>query len=146
MRRSSNIALAVVVALATLAPVLRDARQDSFPLSTYPMFARTIDKRWLLFAEGVSKRVTQRLGPELVANDEPMQAMRTVKLAYQQGQPALHRLCVRIAERVAASDSLRSVKRVRITRGLFDPIAYFEVVAAPEEREVLAECRVGRDR
>jgi hypothetical protein len=144
--RWPNIALALAVVLATLAPIFRDARQDSFPFSTYPMFARTLNTRWLLFAEGVGKRVTERLGPELVANDEPMQAMRTLKLAHEQGPPALRQLCVRIAERVAAADSLGSVKRVRITRGLFDPIAYFEVLAEPAKREVLVECRVRRNR
>ena len=141
-----KIVLSGALALATAAPLLRDARQDSFPFSTYPMFARTIDKRWLLFAEGVSKREAVRLGPELVANDEPMQAMRTLKLAARQGGPALERICARIAERVAASESLRSVKRVRVVRALFDPIAYFEVHAAPEQREVMEECRVPRHR
>jgi hypothetical protein len=144
MPRWLTVALAGALTLATIAPAFRDARQDSFPFSTYPMFARTLNKRSLLFAEGVGKRVTQRLGPELVANDEPMQAMRTLKLAATQGQPALHQLCQRIAVRVAASESLGSIKRVRITRGLFDPIAYFEVLAAPEQREVLEECRVPR--
>ena len=112
------------------------------------MFARPIDKRWLLFAEGVGKRKDEptRLRPELVANDEPMQAMRTLKLAAQEGGPALERLCARIAERVAESGSLRSVRRVRVVRALFDPITYFEVLAAPEQREVLAECRVPKSR
>jgi hypothetical protein len=146
VRRYSTITLAAALALATLAPAFRDARQDSFPFSTYPMFARTIDKRWLLFAEGVGKRAPLRLGPELVANDEPMQAMRTLKLAAQQGGPALASLCARIAGRVAASKSHDSVRRVRIVRASFDPIAYFEVLAAPEQREMLQECRVPRRR
>jgi hypothetical protein len=146
VQRWLTIVVAVALALATAAPLLRDARQDSFPFSTYPMFARPIDKRWLLFAEGVSKREAVRLGPELVANDEPMQAMRTLKLAARQGGPALERVCARIAERVAASESLRSVTRVRLVRALFDPIGYFEVLAAPEQREVLEECRVRRRR
>jgi hypothetical protein len=146
VRRSLTIAFAVALALATLAPLFRDARQDSFPFSTYPMFARTIDKRWLLFAEGIGKRAPVRLGPELVANDEPMQAMRTLKLAAQQGGPALESLCARIAERVAASASLGPVRRVRIVQALFDPIAYFEVLAAPEQRKILQECRVPRHR
>ena len=141
-----TVAFAAVLALATLAPLLRDAGQDSFPFSTYPMFARTIDKRWLLFAEGVGKREPVRLGPELVANDEPMQAMHTLKLAARQGGPALERLCARIAERVAASGSLGSVTRVRVVRALFDPIVYFEVLAAPEQLEILQECRVPRHR
>jgi hypothetical protein len=146
VRRRSTIIFSGALVLATLAPAFRDARRDSFPFSTYPMFARTIDKRWLLFAEGIGKRASLRLGPELVANDEPMQAMRTLKLAAKQGGPALVSLCRRIAERVAASKSHGSVRRVRIVRALFDPIGYFEVLAGPEQRQTLQECRVPRHR
>jgi len=146
VRRWLTIGFAGALTLATVSPLFRDARHDSFPFSTYPMFARTIDKRWLLFAEGVGKREPVRLGPELVANDEPMQAMRTLKLAAQRGRPTLESLCARIARRVATSGSLRSVRRVRIVQALFDPIAYFEVLAAPEQRKVLQECRVPRHR
>jgi hypothetical protein len=134
-------------ALATLEPALRALPfdQDSFPLSTYPMFARTLDKRVIVFAEGVGKasRVV-RLGPELVANDEPMQAQRTLRRAASDGRPALRKLCARIAERAAAAHELAEIRRIRIVRGAFEPLRYFEVDAAPQDREVLEQCRVRR--
>jgi hypothetical protein len=109
------------------------------------MFARAMEKREIVFADGVAADGTeQRLGPEFVANDEPMQAQRTLRLAASSGRQALRMLCGRIAERVAVSRELEGVTRVRIVSGLFDPVKYFEQQAAPEKREVLMECRLRR--
>jgi hypothetical protein len=136
--------------VATLAPTLHDApfEDDSYPFSTYPMFSRKLSKRVIVFAEGVGRRQAVRLGPEFVANDEPMQAQRTLRLAANGGDDALRKLCQRIAERVAVAPAgeLSDLRRVRIVRGTFDPIRYFEVDAAPESSQVLAECRVRRAR
>jgi hypothetical protein len=136
------------MSLATLAPILHDApfADDSYPFSTYPMFARTLSKRVVVFAEGLGKARAVRLGPELVANDEPMQAQRILKKAASEGRPALRLLCARIAQRVAAAEELVEVRRVRIVQGAFNPIRYFEVSSAPDEREVLEQCRVPRGR
>jgi len=136
----------VAITLATLAPSLRSApfADDSYPFSTYPMFARTMTKRVIVFAEGVGAAGPTRLGPQFVANDEPMQAQRTLNNAAKSGASALRPLCARIAERVAKSAPLTGVRRVRIVRALFDPILYFEVGAEPEQREVLSQCRVRR--
>jgi hypothetical protein len=138
--------LGIAVTLATLAPSLRSApfADDSYPFSTYPMFARTMKKRVIVFAEGTGTPSPKRLGPELVANDEPMQAQRTLSNAAKAGKPALRVLCARIAERVASSAEHKEIGRVRIVRALFDPLRYFEVGAEPEQREVLSQCRVRR--
>jgi len=133
--------------LAVLAPCLSRApfADDSFPLSTYPMFARVLEKRVIVFADGVTAEAdSKRLPPELVANDEPMQAQRTLRLAATSGRKALRTLCGRIAERVAQKADLGAVSRVRIVQGVFDPVKYFEGGGAPESREVLIECRVRR--
>jgi hypothetical protein len=133
--------------LAVLAPCLSAApfADDSFPFSTYPMFARVIEKRVIVFADGVtSETESQRLGPELVANDEPMQAQRTLRLASTSGRKALRTLCARIAQRVAQKRELRAVSRVRIVQGVFDPVKYFEGDSAAESREILTECKVRR--
>ena len=108
------------------------------------MFARTMTKRVIVFAEGVGSQGPTRLGPELVANDEPMQAQRTLRKAADSGAPALRLLCGRIAERVARSEELAPIQRVRIVRALFDPLRYFEVGTEPEQLEVLSQCRVRR--
>jgi hypothetical protein len=140
------VLVGIAVTLATLSPSLRGApfADDSYPFSTYPMFARTMTKRVIVFAEGTGTPSPKRLGPEFVANDEPMQAQRTLSNAAKAGAPALRALCARIAERVAGSTELKEIRRVRIVRAVFNPVRYFEVGAEPEEREVLNQCRVRR--
>jgi hypothetical protein len=133
---------------ATLAPAFysNPSAEDSYPFSTYPMFAHPMGKRAIVFAEGVARGETVRLVPELVANDEPMQAQRTLRAAAASGAVALRELCARIAERVAQREELSAIRRVRLVRGSFEPIAYFEKQRAPEHSEVLRECRVARRR
>lgn len=147
MSRAKALIVGSGMALAVLAPCLAASpfADDSFPLSTYPMFARVIEKRVIVFADGVtSDTESQRLGPELVANDEPMQAQRTLRLASRSGRKALRTLCGRIAERVAQKSELATVSRVRIGQGVFDPVKYFEGDGTPESRQVLIECKVRR--
>jgi hypothetical protein len=135
----------VVVVLASAAPLLRNATQDSYPLSTYPMFARALTQPRLTFAEGLTKSgEALRLPPEMVANDEPMQAMRTLKLTANDGPRALKRLCTAIAERVSNVPRYAQVSRVRIARARFDPLSYFEPDSPRYEQERLAECKVRR--
>ncbi len=133
----------ISVVLATASPLFRDANDDSYPLSTYPMFARTLRQPRLVWAEGLARdgRAT-RLPPEMVANDEPMQAMRTLKLTAASGPRSLKRLCSAIAERVAGSGRFADVERVRIVEGRFNPLSYFEGDSAPTDARRLAQCRV----
>lgn len=135
----------VALALAVASPLLQDARRDSYPLSTYPMFARVLDKPRLTYAEGLSDAGTAtRLPPAMVANDEPMQAMRTLKLAADGGRKSLKRLCATIAERVAREPSYAALRQVRIVRAQFDPVGYFVAGPTPENSEKLAQCSVKR--
>lgn len=135
--------LGLVAAVA--APGFGDPNDDSYPLSTYPMFARGRDKPWLNFAEGVDAQGRAvRLAPALVASGEVMQAAASVRQAVRGGPPALARLCTRIAERCAASDSTEDIVEVRIVGAQFDPIAYFERGPEPEARTVFFRCAVPR--
>ncbi|RYZ04218.1 MAG: hypothetical protein EOO73_24330 [Myxococcales bacterium] len=135
----------VALALAVAAPVLRDAEADSYPLSTYPMFARVLNQPRLTFAEGVSAAgLATRLPPRIVGSDEPMQAMRTLKLTADGGKRALKRFCAVMAERVAAEPAFAELRQVRIMRAQFDPIRYFEAGPLPENSEKLAQCSVKR--
>lgn len=137
--------LALALLLAVAAPVLRGATDDSFPFSTYPMFARVIEHPWLTVAEGLDADGARvRLPPEMVASDEPMQAMRTLGLTAGQGRHALRQLCARIAERVAQSERFAAVRRVRLVRARFNPLAYFDGDSRPEEVEKLSACQVSR--
>jgi hypothetical protein len=132
--------------LLGLSPAFRDARKaDSFPLSTYPMFARTRERPLLYFAEGVtSSGQGQRLAPELLGSGEVMQAVATVRRAVEAGEPRRRELCRRIADRLKKSPDLEEVTRVRLVGARFDPIAYFVDGPTPLERKVHAECKVRR--
>lgn len=126
-----------------LFPVLKVATDDSFPFSTYPMFAERRERPTLFFAEGVTaERKTVPLPPELVANGPVMQALGTLSRAAAQGPDATKQLCERIATKVAATSSMSAVRRVQLVSARFDPIRYFEVGPEPEARQVLQRCRV----
>jgi hypothetical protein len=139
------VGLGVVIAAAL--PMFRSAQRDSFPLSTYPMFARVLDKPYVSFVERVDdRRRAHRLDPELVASDEVMQAYRTIKRAVRQGPEAAEELCLSIAQRLAKRENGKKDVRLRIVRARFDPIAYFVDDAEPAQRKVIASCTVDRKR
>ena len=141
--RELRTVFGVAVVVFAAAPISRKATDDSFPFSTYPMFARVLAKPVLTFAEGVTDTgQVVRLAPELIANDEPMQAMRTLRLSANAGQRSLKSLCRSIASRVARSQSHAKVRRVRIQQGRFDPLTYFDGAAAPETTQLLVRCPV----
>lgn len=130
---------------ATAAPAFRSPEHDSYPFSSYPMFARPRGKPVLYTAEGLtSGSGTTALPPALVANGEVMQALQTLRRAAEGGPRSLRRLCERIAARVAETPEHSAVRKVQIVRERFDPIAYFEHGPEPEEREVLRRCNVAR--
>jgi len=125
----------------TASPVLRSPDEDSYPLSTYPMFARERGQPWLEFLEGVDARgKTVHLGPEFLGSDEVMQAAATVRAAVASGPEGLGALCPRVAERVADEPALRDVVAVRIVGARFDPLRYFVEGPAPEGKVVYMEC------
>lgn len=128
-------------------PGFGDPRWDSFPLSTYPMFARPRGQPLLYFAEGAtSGGGTQRLAPALVANDEVMQAAASVRRAVIAGGDTMHELCRQIAGRVAGSPEHGAVVEVRLVSARFDPVRYFQVGPEPLERTVHDRCPVVGER
>ncbi len=126
------------------APGFGDPEDDSYPLSTYPMFARPRGKPMLSFVEGVTRGAPVRLPPEIVAHNEIMQAVATVKRAVQAGPEALEQLCTRIASDVATDTAYANVHEVRIVSARFDPVRYFTEGPEPEERLEHYRCPVRR--
>jgi hypothetical protein len=140
-----NLAISWSFALIGLAafPLLRSPSADSFPFSTYPMFARPRERPTLYFAEGVTRAGdVVPIPPELVANGPVMQAMQTLAQA-QEGAAKAKELCRRIAGRVKATPRLADVRRVQLVSARFDPIAYFERGPSRDEERVLQRCSVG---
>lgn len=132
--------------LAVLSKAFGDpVANDSYPLSTYPMFARARGKPLLHFMEGVSTSGNiVRLEPNLIANQEVMQAAATVRRAVQRGERTMSRLCERVAENVQRSNAHTSVTEVRIVAARFDPLEYFSLGPVPESRKEQFRCSVPR--
>lgn len=137
-----GVGLGMVALVA--APGFGDPAADTYPLSTYPMFARPRGKPLLSFVEGATPNNTVRLPPELIAHDEIMQAVVTVRRAVQAGPEALRQLCTRIAANVVSAPAYDDVYEVRIVSARFDPVGYFTAGPTPEERMEHFRCAVPR--
>lgn len=141
--RAYGLGLGLVALVAT--PLFDRSADDSYPISSYPMFARARGKPWLDFVEGVAADGSVvRLAPALVANDEVMQAAATVRRAVELGPAGLAALCTAVAGRVAAHPETQGVRTVRIVGARFDPLRYFVEGPQPEERVEHFGCAVPR--
>ena len=131
------------VVLAVASPLLRNATDDGYPLSTFPMFAKPREQPTFYSAEGVrADRSRVTISAELIANGAAMQSLRTLRSAHAQGKQTLRQLCERIAKQVPQDAKLQQVQRVEIVSTQYDPIAYFVSGPVPLKRDVLHKCRV----
>lgn len=136
--------VAVVAVLATLFPLTRAERHDSFPLSNYPMF--TSDQPGetsFVRAVGVRPDGTENvLPPELSGGTiEVIHANRTLGRAVREGRA--DEMCAEIAARV---DRARDdVVGVLVITERYDVIEALRAdQPRPVSRTVRAECPVGR--
>ena len=128
---------------AVLSPAFRAPTDDSFPLSTYPMFAYKRQKTRLFHVDALDRAGQRhRLAPELVANEEAMQAAQTVRKAVQAGPTRMTLLCERVAKRLTHDSTYAALVRVRVVEGLFDSLGYFVGDSEPEQLVVHHECAV----
>jgi hypothetical protein len=139
--------ISVVLIGATLEPLLRDPFDDSFPLSTYPMFATkrpTIQTlRYVLGETSDGKRRT--LSPSVLGSGEILQALRIVEHAVGGGRRDMATLCTQIAHRVAAEDDFSDVAAIRFVSGTHDAVEYLARDRIGPEKE-LFRCAVERTR
>jgi hypothetical protein len=144
-----NRAYAVVVSLAligaTLWPVVRDPREDSFPLSTYPMFAwkRTTLQTYRYAVGETSTGQRRTLSPRVVGTAEVLQALRVLERSIAGGRGAALKLCEQIAARVAVDDELADIVVIRMVSGTHDAIDYLVRGVVGRETE-LVRCAVPR--
>jgi hypothetical protein len=137
--------VSLVAIAAVIGPILRQPPQDSFPLSTYPMFSSLIEPVTAIdLAVGVDTNGADvRLSPELIAGtDEVIIAGSTLRQSVRAGTTA--ELCVEIAQRVAdQGDS--SVVEIQIRTDTLDAIAWYasgDGGREPVERIVRSVCEV----
>ena len=144
LNRVWSYGLGAALMVAVLLPLAGDPRADSFPFSTYPMFAgrqsseATIPHAVVIDVNGDRSP----LPPVAVANDEVIQAFETLRQAVRQGPDATARLCTRAADWYAGRDE--SPARVEIVSDTYNAVAYFDGEKAPISTQVHASCEVPR--
>ena len=127
----------MVAALLVLAPLLRAPRDDTYPLSTYPMFATD---RGSVHAIPTAVEIADdgsvvRLSPSLIAGtDEVVLASVTVARAVRRGEADA--LCSEILARVGPG------RRLEVRSETIDVVAHVVEGANPSAVTVHAECGV----
>ena len=143
---------------AVLYPALLEPGADSFPLSTYPMFARERPRRvevmsaLALGAPAAGVNATElAVPPSYIANAEAMQALQTLRKSVQAGRRSARKLCQRIARELVAHDEARFADareialvttRVDALRFLQDPHHAGERESERRDRTVHVRCLV----
>jgi len=124
-------------------PALLDPSEDSFPLSTYPMFSRHRGQPTFERIVGIERGGRERaIAPRLVANSETLQAMATISNAVKDGPEPARALCRQVASRVASDLELSDVRRLEIRSVRYDPIRYFTTSKEPLASRRVLGCRV----
>jgi hypothetical protein len=138
-----------VMIVAVGAPAFRSPDEDSYPLSTYPMFSRRRGRiNTVMSALAIAGQRETKIPPEYVANAETMQAFRTLTTAVAAGGDAAQALCQTIAGRLpgAKDPALARAERVELVSESVDAIDYLAGRAKPEQRRVHARCVVDQSK
>jgi hypothetical protein len=143
--------LAALISLAALFvviwPVGWSRREDSFPLSNYPMFSRRRPSPVLdaVYAVALGPGGERRpVPPALVANGEVLQARAAYDRARARGARGQRELCGAIATRIAASGALPGAGKIELVHGRHDAVRYFAEGALGAERRLVVCAVPGR--
>jgi hypothetical protein len=139
-RRVLAYALGLGMPAAVLSPLFSGA-PDSFPLSTYPMFAQprgqpTLDSVVALTTDGRE----ERLPPPLIGTKEVLQAKVLIQRSVEAGPEAMAQLCQDVAARTAASPAFSEARAIAIVQRRYDPVDYFLKGPTPLAEQRLVEC------
>jgi hypothetical protein len=145
-RRMQWLGLGVgLAALAAVLSPLASMHDDSFPISSYPMFARPRGQPTLYAVVARARDGSERrLAPSWLGSSEVLQAKVLIQRSVERGPEATRELCRGVAERIAAAPDARDLRSVEVLRRRYDPVAYFVAGPTPLEEERLARCPVPR--
>ncbi len=131
----------LLAAAAVLVPLIRSPESDSYPLSTYPMFA-TDRGRVAAIATAVaidSDGVVSRLGSAAIGGtDEVILAAATVSAAVRRGE--VDELCIEIARRLDRTEFSTVIVRTEVV----DVVDHVADDASPLTIEEHGRCGVPR--
>jgi hypothetical protein len=125
---------------AVIGPQLLQPDQDSYPLSTYPMFAEDRGPTSGVTAAvgiGPDDEVVRLSAREVSGTDEVMLAVETVVRAVNQGRA--EELCASVASGLDRPE----VRAVEIRTELVDSVGWLAGQRTPAEVRVHARCEVG---
>lgn len=139
-----GVAVGVAAAAAVLSPLV-SMQDDSFPLSSYPMFARPRGQPTLYAVVArAADGSERRLAPSWLGSSEVLQAKVLIQRSVERGPEATRALCRSVAERIAAAPGTSDLRSVEIVRRRYDPVAYFVSGPEPLEQQRLEGCPVPR--
>lgn len=147
-RRVAPALFSVAMVTAVAWPATWNPPRDSFPLSSYPMFARDVSEAkqaLLVRAVGIdAKGRALVMPPDIVANGEVMQAFATLRQAVERGPVATQALCEQLAKRITAQQAppWQAISSIEIGTYRYDPIDYFVHQALPQRMAVHGSCHV----
>ena len=125
-------------------PVTWEAHEDSFPLSSYPMFSHGRPSPVLTIVHAIGIRpggVREPLSPMLSAgNREVLQSLRTIEIGVQHGADAF---CAEVVSRVREAGE--DYAQVEIATDTWDAVAYFasdDPQDSLQQHDVHARCEV----
>lgn len=146
LERAMALVVGLGATLAVLSPLFA-MDGDSFPISSYPMFARPRGQPTLYAAVARAADGSElRLPPSAIGTSEVLQSKVLIQRSVEQGPEATLALCQSIAARIAGLREFAGLRSVEIVRRRYDPIAYFVTGPEPLEQERLQSCNLPSDR
>lgn len=133
---------AVIAVLAW--PLTFGPPRDSFPLSSYPMFARarkTAELRLHYFVAVGPGGERSFVAPRDVASAEVLQAQAVIAHAARGGKSARDQLCAAVARRLGGRPG-RAGGELRLVKGRHDAIAYLTGQDQTGIEKILARCPI----
>ncbi|HTV20906.1 MAG TPA: hypothetical protein VMG12_19610 [Polyangiaceae bacterium] len=138
------VAVGVGATAAVLSP-LATMDADSFPISSYPMFARPRGQPTLYAVVArTGDGSERRLAPSWLGSSEVLQAKVLIQRSVEQGPEATRALCNSVAQRIAEAPDTAELRSVEIVRRRYDPVAYFVDGPEPIEQQRVERCAVPR--
>lgn len=139
-----GLLIGLAASAAVLSP-LGSMGADSFPISSYPMFARPRGQPTLYAVMArASDGSERRLAPSWLGSSEVLQAKVLIQRSVERGPAAMRALCRSVAARIAAAPDAGDLRAVEIVRRRYDPVGYFVNGPEPLEQERLERCPVPR--
>ncbi len=136
-------ALGAVTLALVLRPLAQPAGADSFPLSSYPMFAfgrsdAITDVHHVVAFDAAGNG--RPVPPRLVANDEVLQAEVSLRRAVRGGRKTSAALCHKVAARLAGDPAWADVVHLDLLSERFDALRYFAGDTTPIKARRRARC------